>query len=226
MSAVAKTLAGCPLFKGVAEDEIAALIEKSRPSLKTYDRNETIIHAGDETSSLGFIISGCLAIKKYLPTGGVVTVFHRQSGEMTGGYVVFAENPTAPYDIIATVKSQMLFVCKDSVVGVLFGNQTVAMNMMHIYANRVRQFGKRLEMFSYSSIQQKIACSLLNDFQVEKNSTVVLPFTKTAWAEYLNVSRPSLSRELKALAAHGLICAEKNKITVLDKVGLENLLFE
>ena len=52
----------------------------------------------------------------------------------------------------------------------------------------------------------------------------MIPFPKATWAEYLNVSRPSLSRELKFLCEQGVIKMNKNKIVILRKDLLESLL--
>lgn len=50
---------------------------------------------------------------------------------------------------------------------------------------------------------------------IKKGVEIILPFTKTAWAEYLNVSRTSLSRELKSMELDGIIKVNGNKIIPL-----------
>lgn len=143
---------------------------------------------------------------------------------MTGGSIVFSSNPRYPCDVLAKEESEVLFIDKSYIFDVLFKNAVIASNMLKISANRIRQFEKRLELFSFSSIQQKIAFSLLNSFKAENDKIVMIPFPKATWAEYLNVSRPSLSRELKFLCEQGVIKMNKNKIVILRKDLLESLL--
>lgn len=81
-----------------------------------------------------------------------------------------------------------------------------------------------MELFSLYSIQKKIAFSLLNDFPMDEKQTISIPFSKTTWAEYLNVSRTSLSRELKILHAQEVISMKGNKIRILQIDMLESLL--
>ena len=77
----------------------------------------------------------------------------------------------------------------------------------------------------FYSIPKKIAFSLLNDFSIAENQTIYLPFSKTTWAEYLNVSRTSLSRELKIMCDQKIISMNKNEIRILQAERLETLLY-
>ena len=66
--------------------------------------------------------------------------------------------------------------------------------------------------------------SLLNDFPMDEKQTISIPFSKTTWAEYLNVSRTSLSRELKIMCEAGIIQMRGREIRMLQKEFLEALL--
>ena len=112
-------------------------------------------------------------------------------------------------------KNSILEMCK---------NPLISENILRAFANNLFNFERRLELFSYSSIQKKIAFFLLNDIENTDRSEVYLPFTKNKWAEYLNVSRPSLYRELKKLSENRFIKINKNKITILNKDGLMRLI--
>ena len=218
-------LSECPLFQNVGPETVRKLLNDSASVTREYRKGETVCRTGEPFDNLSFIISGCLELRKYLSTGNAVSVFHRSRGEMIGGCNIFSVHPVSPYDILAAEDSRLLLICKSSVLKVLFRNTDVAENMMRIYADRLSQFQKRLELFSYSSIRQKIAFSLLNDFQAENGSTVQLPFSKTVWAEYMNVSRTSLSRELAGLCRLGIIEVHGRRIGILTKELLESLLF-
>ena len=96
-------------------------------------------------------------------------------------------------------------------------------SVLRLSSDRIMLLEKRVELFSLYSIQKKIAFSLLNDFDAEEGA-VRLPFTKTAWAEYLNVSRTSLCRELKRMATDGLLEINGNAIRILRADLLEEAL--
>ena len=60
--------------------------------------------------------------------------------------------------------------------------------------------------------------------QREQNiNTITIP-SMTKWAMILNVSRPSLHREIKRLENEHLIRSHDHVIDILDKEGLQDIL--
>jgi CRP-like cAMP-binding protein len=53
---------------------------------------------------------------------------------------------------------------------------------------------------------------------------LLLPMSKERLAETFGVTRPSLSRELGAMARDGLIAVEGRRIRILDREGLAALI--
>lgn len=60
---------------------------------------------------------------------------------------------------------------------------------------------------------------------MDETQTVQLPFSKTTWAQYLNVSRTSLSRELRTLCTQGILAMEEKKIRILQPGRMQDLLY-
>ena len=181
-----------------------------------YERGRVLYRAGDESRRVGVILSGCLEIRKYMADGRTVVMFQRRRGEMLGGSIVFSSATRYPCDVTAKDKTEMLWIDRDDVLEKLMRNAAVARSVLRLSSDRIMLLEKRVELFSLYSIQKKIAFSLLNDFDAEEGA-VRLPFTKTAWAEYLNVSRTSLCRELKRMETDGIIKTEGRALTILDK---------
>ena len=119
----------------------------------------------------------------------------------------------------------ILWIEKDAVLNAFLKNPVIAANIIRISANRIMQLENRVELFTFYSIQKKIAFSLLNDFAIDNDRTILIPFPKTPWAEYLNVSRTSLGRELKNLCDAGMIKVEGRRITILQMDMLEAVLY-
>lgn len=226
MEELIEILFQCPAFKNLTKPEIIKILQEIEYTKRIFEKNEVIYRAGDTASHIGIIVSGYIEIRKNLSSGNRLSVFQRTEGEMLGGSITFSGNPQYPCEVVAREKSEILFIEKSYVLEVLLKNVTVASNMLRISANRIMQFEKRLELFSFYSIQKKIAFSLLHDFQINKENSIVIPFSKTTWSEYLNVSRTSLSRELKNLCGQGVIEMNGNKITICQRELLEALLWE
>ena len=85
---------------------------------------------------------------------------------------------------------------------------------------------QRLELLSYSGIAQKAAFWLLMQIRQSGRTTVRIPDSMSRWAIIMNVSRPSLYREMKKLEEEGIIRYEGKNIYVLDPDGLQAVLSE
>ena len=83
---------------------------------------------------------------------------------------------------------------------------------------------QRLELLSYSGIAQKAAFWLLTQARQTNQNKVRIPESVSKWAMLMNVSRPSLHRELKRLESEGVIEYSPRLITILDGEALQNVL--
>lgn len=215
----------CPIFEHLSTADVRQIMQDVPYLTETLEKGKIIYRAEETANRIGVILSGCLEARKYLPTGNVISLFQRKPGEMIGGCIVFSSHPNYPCDVVAREKSMLLWLDRQVVLGTFLKNPVIAANIMRIYSDRMMQLEKRVELFSYHAISKKIAFSLLHDFSIAENQTIYLPFSKTTWAEYLNVSRTSLSRELKMMCNQKMIAMNQNKIRILQAGRLETLLY-
>jgi len=82
----------------------------------------------------------------------------------------------------------------------------------------------RVAFLSLDSIRGKIAGYLLYYFKTNHTMMISLPFSKKEWAEYMDISRTSLSRELKHLKNENIIDFHERTIKILDLNRLEKIL--
>jgi hypothetical protein len=83
---------------------------------------------------------------------------------------------------------------------------------------------QRLELFSYSGIAQKAAFWLLTQARQTGKDKVRIPGSVSKWAMLMNVSRPSLHRELKRLEIEGMIEYAPPVVTILNAKALQEVL--
>jgi CRP-like cAMP-binding protein len=223
MDDIIKALNKCAIFKGLDNAKIQELLSKTKYQVRQYNKNELIFREDQYSENIGIIIVGCIEIQKILASGNLICIFHNNQGDTFGGAVVFSSMTTYPCDVFSRCNSIILFFPKQSIFEMCNEN-LIAKNLLNTFANKIIQYEKRLELFSYSSIQKKIAFFLLDELKTNNNNTINLSFTKKTWAEYLNVSRPSLCRELKKLCDNNLIKIKMNKISILNKAQLTNIL--
>ena len=81
----------------------------------------------------------------------------------------------------------------------------------------------RLKPLSRKTVRERFIVYL---FEHKKKDSLIVEImhTQSQLAEYLNVSRPALSKEINKIIKEGLITMEGKKIEILNKMALEKYL--
>jgi len=225
MDEIAGALVKCELFSGFSESGFGAFLETLCYEIQEYRRGDVIIRMDQPYPCISVIIDGTIEIHRPLSVGNSLFIEHRSEGGLIGGATVFSPAGTpARCGVIAKTRVRLLRITADEVRKMLGENPVLSSRLNEIFAGRVLALQGRLELLSYSSIKRKIACYCLNRMGGGGDSVLVLPFSKSKWAEYMNISRPSLMRELKSLETGGILGIDDAVIRILDREGLEEYL--
>ena len=173
---------------------------------------------------IGIILQGRAEAQKSFPNGSQVNVSIRQPGEMIGAAAAFSNAHTFPCDIMAIVPVTLLVFRKEDLPQLMQKDVRILENFTRENASATYMLQQRLELLSYSGIAQKAAFWLLMQERQTGKNTVRIPGSVSRWAMLMNVSRPSLHRELKRLASAGIIACSPLYIEILDPVALQNVL--
>lgn len=223
MKKVLNVLSYCPLFAGIEKSEIKNILSQIQYQLRVFEKNEFIFKINQPSLHIGIIIKGSIEAQKYSTSGKVINILYKNKGEVFGGAAAFSSEIACLYNIVAKDTSEILLIHKQSLFEVFCQNSIIASNILNLCVNSILLLSKKVELLSYSSIRKKIAFSLLHHFN-SCNNVIRLPYSKKAWADYLNVSRPSLCRELRILSNAGIININGKIIKIIVKQELTALL--
>ena len=214
----------CPLFAGLQKPEIKEIIARIQYNLCEYKKNEYVFWADQPGVSIGIILQGSVEVQKILSSGKAINILSKSKGEVFGGAAIFSPIMSPNVNILTKESCKILLIDKRSVLESLCKNSIIASNILSLCANTISRLNQRIELLSFSSIQKKIAFSLLFDLKSRTSDVIHLPFSKKSWAEYLNVSRPSLCRELKNLCTTGDIDIKNRIIRIINREKIASIL--
>ena len=118
----------------------------------------------------------------------------------------------------------VLIFKKDDFLRLIQSNLIILENFMTEISSTTYMLQQKLTLLSYSGIVKKVAYYLLLQKKRLNTDRIPIPGSVTKWSLLMNVSRPSLHRELKSLEDQGLILYKKNLIEILDPGALEEIL--
>ena len=214
------------LFQGVEANVLRGYLEETPHHIQCYDKEETIFHLMDPALRIGIILEGRVEAQKSFPNGSQVNVSIRIPGEIIGPAAVFSKSQRYPCDIVALEPATLMMLRKEDLLSLMQKDVKILQNFTTEIASATYMLQQRLELLSYSGIAQKAAFWLLMQVRQTGKSLVQIPDSMSRWAMIMNVSRPSLHREMKKLEEEGIIRYEGKNIYVLDPDGLQAVLSE
>ena len=214
------------LFQGVEAYVLRGYLEETPHHIQCYDKEETIFHLMDPALRIGIILEGRVEAQKSFPNGSQVNVSIRIPGEIIGPAAIFSKSQRYPCDIVALEPATLMMLRKEDLLSLMQKDVKILQNFTTEIASATYMLQQRLELLSYSGIAQKAAFWLLMQVRQTGKTAVQIPDSMSRWAMIMNVSRPSLHREMKKLEEEGIIRYEGKNIYVLDPDGLQAVLSE
>ncbi|RNC28586.1 MAG: cAMP-activated global transcriptional regulator CRP [Candidatus Dichloromethanomonas elyunquensis] len=221
-----KPLSECALFEGIPKDEMLVILQCMNLSIHEYKKNDYLTIAGEAFFLIGVVVEGTVALTKETASGNRVMIGLLEPGEMFGETAAYSGNKSWPVTVIAQTKSTVMFFPNDKIVGccdkVCANHQRLIMNMLKVVSNRALMLNKKVEYLSIKSLRGKISTFLLEEFKKHGNMTFQLNLNRNELADFINVSRPSLSRELCRMRDEGLIDFYSTAIKIKDFDALKD----
>lgn len=212
------------LFQGVPAKGLRAYLEEVPHHIQCYDKEEMIFHLMDPALRIGIVLEGRVEAQKSFPNGSQVNVSVRGPGELIGPAAVFSKSRKYPCDIVALEPTTIIMFRKEDLLSLMQKDLQILQNFTTEIASATYMLQQRLELLSYSGIAQKAAFWLLMQIRQTGKTKVKIPDSMSKWAMIMNVSRPSLHRELKRLETEEIIRYSGKTIDVLDQDSLQEVL--
>lgn len=225
MENVIKQITTSKLFNNVNIDDIENLLNNINYRIINLVKNEYVFDSFTNSDYIGIILSGNINIEKILPSGKSVFMYSKRKGDIFGEVAAFSNTKHYPCNVISQTKTSLILFHKLEFFKLLELNSNVLNNFLSLICDKTFSLNNRVATLSFTSAKEKIVHSLLNDFTIDDNLTIRLPFSKQCWATTLNISRASLYRELDILSKDLIISFIKsNTIKILNIAKLEEVL--
>lgn len=214
------------LFDGIDVNDLSVMMGCLKPRICEYKKDEYIALAGDKFESVGILLTGEAAIIKENAEGNRVVMAILQPGDMFGEMVVFASNSIWPSTVVAQQDCKVFFLSRNKIIGqcerICPWHRTLILNMLKIVSERALILNKKVEYLTIKSMRGKISVFLLDWYKKTGKTIFVLPMNRNDMADFLNVSRPSMSREMSRMKDEGIIDYHLSTIKIKDIDALKS----
>lgn len=218
------TLADNPLFHGIEPEGLLNMLGCLKPKTGEFGKNEYMTKAGDPFEGIGIILSGSAVVTKENAAGNRVIMTVLEPGDMFGEMVAFAGSNQWPASVFTQEPSTVIFLPPDKIVGscerACGMHKRLIMNLLRIVSDKALALNRKVEYLSIKSMRGKISAFLLEQYRRTGQTTFVLPLNRNEMADFLNVSRPSMSREMGRMQEEGIIDFHQASVKIRDVEAL------
>lgn len=218
-----------PLFDGISYQEFDEILNCFKPIIRYYSKGDVIFQAGATNQGYGIILKGCASAYHENVEGDKKLLYTATPGGFIGVVAaIFAESQFA-IDLVADEDCIIVFMspftsrgCSQMTCNGMYcaDSRKVMDNFISLFLVKAFYLYKRTVFLTMKSVRQKVCAYLLDQQRTHGELAFNLTLDRVKLADYLNMPRPSLSRELCNLRNKGLIDFERNTIIILNLEGI------
>ncbi|TEB11507.1 cAMP-activated global transcriptional regulator CRP [Pelotomaculum sp. FP] len=222
-----KVLTACALFEGISPEELNIVLSCLNPKVSDYDKNELLTVTGERLSGLGIVLAGEVVVAKENAAGNRVIMAVNGPGEMFGEIAAFSEDGVWPASVVARGACSVMLLPAGKIVGncerSCGSHRLLITNMLNIVSNKALMLTRKVEYLAIRSLRGKISAFLLEQYKKTGKDTFMMPLKRNELADFLNVSRPSLSREMSRMRDEEVIDFHRDSIKIKQVDALRSM---
>lgn len=207
------------LFHDMTKEELARAFSCLNYYQRSYSKSERILSAGQDIRFMGMVLKGEVTVEQNDRWGNRSILTEVDPGECFGEMYAMTPGIILPVDVIAAKDCNIAFF----EVGRLLEHNCSAPdilgklteNLLRIALHKNLVLSNRSFHTAPKTIRGKVM-AYLNTLSLQQHSLdVSIPFNRQQLADYLNVDRTALSKELGKMKDDGLIDFWKNHFRLL-----------
>lgn len=221
-------LKNCVLFRGIEEKDYNHLLGCLDVQIKHFDEEEYLFFAGDILNHIGIVLSGRAQILKENLAGNKHIIAILDPSDMFAEGIVCTATRMSPVTVQAMEPLKILLIPYERIIKSCGRSCAfhigLIQNMMVILGEKNVILNYKLDLLTLKGMREKLASYLLKASLEYGSNTFQIPLNRTELAEFLNVSRTSMCRELTRMKDEGLIDLYGRSFKIMDKERLAQCL--
>ena len=206
------------LFRGMTEPEIIKALQALEAHEKRYEKGATLLIAGTITERMGLVLEGSVTIESNDAWGNRTIISHVGKGQVFAETYALMKNEPMLVDVTASEDCRILFLRSSRIQSLNSSLESWALkyitNLLTISMHKNLILSGRSFHTAPKTIRGRVM-AYLNSVSLQRRSREFdIPFDRQQLADYLNLERSALSKELGKMQREGLISCRKNHFII------------
>jgi CRP-like cAMP-binding protein len=206
------------LFYGIKEEKIQTILQCTDCRYAEYGKDEMVISEGEVVHDIGIVLSGHGRSIKQELSGKTSIVTLLEPGSFIGIILAGSRECKSPVYVQALENLAVLFIPVKKLICRCIKDcpehDTLLYNYIASIAEKALLLHDRNDCLIKSTVREKVLTYLRRMAREAENNTFTIPLDRSGMAEYINVERSALSRELSRMKKEGVIDFYKNSFKI------------
>lgn len=207
-----------PIFNGITKQEYEEIKTLGCTRKSQYAKDQTVFCTGDQTAALGILLSGELHIENIDLWGNRIILHNISAGEAFAETYALSRIPML-VDVTASRDSEILFLDLEKMLDEKNSSRPwhikLLRNLLQLSSAKNIAWSNRMLCISSRHIRTRIMTYLSAEAVRSGSREVTIPFNRQQMADYLNVDRSALSKELGKMRDEGILEFRKNRFRLI-----------
>ena len=205
-----------PLFQGLTDKDLNTLSAAGFLRQKAFTKHEIIFHAGSRVQEIGVVLRGTVHIENLDLWGTKSILSSIPAGQAFAETYAFCGD-SLMVDATAAEDCEVLFLStralSDTSVSPAVRN-TLLQNLLAVSMRKNLSLSQRIFCTTPKTVRGRLLTYFSAQAAKSGGLEFEIPFNRQQMADYLNLDRSALSKELGRMRDEGLLEFEKNHFTL------------
>ncbi len=208
-----------PLFFGLSDGELRAILSCLGADVLTYERRNTVFFEGERGRYIYIVLFGKIQLEMNDYYGNRSIISAHGPTELFAEAFACVGSPSMPVAAVASEESGVMLIPNERILhtcerGCSFHRQVIY-NLMREMAEKNIVYHRRLEVTSKRTTRDKLLTYLLLEAKRLGTYEFDIPFDRQELADYLEVDRSGLCSEIGKLVKEGAIRTARRRFKLI-----------
>ena len=204
-----------PLFKGLSPAALDALQAAGHLRKKKFARREIIFHAGSRVQEIGIVLRGTVHIENLDLWGSKSLLSSVPAGQVFAETYAFCGDALM-VDAVAAEECEVLFMHTAALAAAGPWQPMLLQNLLEVSMRKNLGLSQRIFCTTPKTIRGRLLTYFSAQAARSGSLRFEIPLNRQQLADYLNLDRSALSKELCKMRDEGLLEFEKNRFCLKE----------
>ncbi len=223
MDSMYEILMGLPLFKGVSDEKISEIVEKTKFHFLKYTEGSVMINAHDPCTHIKFVISGSVRSTIANSDGRFKMSQTLRAPSVIAPEFLFGKAPFYPNSVVALEPTGLLQISKNDYMKILNTNEIFMYNFLNTLSMNAQKAVEGILSITSGSLEERIAFWIISLTQRGGRDIALTCKARDLYALF-GVQRTSFIATLEGMKQRGIIEYDNQEIRINSRDALLEIL--